>query len=565
MFKNKKTILGNLCFIIPVILIMITASNILLYADDYYYGTFLRNGLHGFVNNNISHFLNYNGRVIVHIIDQLILPLGPFVYSLICIFLLILLFCLAASVIKSEKKNYLTLCICFVLFIPAQILRESLFWTSAMVNYLYPSVMLMALILILKNSYEKKHIGAGGLLICFICGATTEQIGSCAVFLTLLFFAAEPSKKLSVFVRSALMSVAGLLSIFLSPATRMRLNTENAPFYDLMQTIYIRLSELSDKLLNLNGAGFFCLLFVFTVILFSKNKFFKYFSAIFEGLLFIYICFFRKTEIFNVIVLLLFTSYFIAAVILMLASYDFRYHGICMCAGAFSVLVMLKTNSLTYRTLLPIILITIAVSSDLILRNIKHKEFLIYAFALSGMVVFVPVSNGYIQNKMIDSKNIKQFDEPIINYCIDYNDKYRHQMLQDDAFFYDTAREYYGIKNNQIIYFYSDKSPGIMANGKKITYPCLDISGKKYIPFSLIIEAFGGSKNYIDGIASFNYNNNVYSYNLSENSISYDNNTTLLFDSCITTVYSCMEINTACEIFDWSYSQEDNLIRVFEK
>ena len=564
MSEKKEKIINTLCFAIPVILILVTASNVLFYADDYFYGTFLKDGFHDFFTKNIYHFINYNGRVIVHIIDQLILSFVPFIYAVICVLLLILFFHFASLILDCGKIQYFSLSMCFMLFIPSDILKESLFWRSAMVNYLYPCVLVAALIFTLKKSYEKKHIGIFGLILCFLSGASTEQMGIIAVIITVICFFINPSR-FTILIKSFIFTAVGVFTIFLSPATTARLNTESAHASQTIQAVLTRLYDLSEKLFALNGVSFFCLLFIFAAILLYKNKILKILSVIFICFLYTYICFFEKIYVLNIILLLLFILYsVISAGIIFFYKKD-RYSSICLSTSILSIIVMLMTNSLTYRTLFPFILFTIAWASNIILKKLRYRYLFISALTLTGIIVFVPIMNGYIENKRLDRENIKQFSQTDINYCIDYNDKYRHTMLQDDPFFLETAYEYYDIQDNQTFIFYSNKYPSININGKTLSYPCLEKNNKIYIPFSLIIEEFGGTKDYVNGNASFKYNSELYIYDLSENAITNNNNTINLYDRCISGLYSCMEINTACDIFNWSYSNENNTMFIYEK
>ena len=49
-------------------------------SDDYYYALFWRDGLGGFISQNIEHFYVRNGRVMVHLLAETLLAGGMWVF-----------------------------------------------------------------------------------------------------------------------------------------------------------------------------------------------------------------------------------------------------------------------------------------------------------------------------------------------------------------------------------------------------------------------------------------------------------------------------------------------------
>ena len=57
-------------------------SWVVMYADDYYYASFFKNGISSFISMNIDHYQTFNGRVLVHILAEIVLACKPVLFPL---------------------------------------------------------------------------------------------------------------------------------------------------------------------------------------------------------------------------------------------------------------------------------------------------------------------------------------------------------------------------------------------------------------------------------------------------------------------------------------------------
>lgn len=138
--KNPKNKIAIICIVICILLLISVTSITTLYSDDFFYFSFTQNGLEHFIKSNINHYLNVNGRVIVHLVDEIILFIGKVAYIPMLIFMLLYIFYTANKIILSHimpkeklKDNLLySICISFILFlgIDVFILKETAFWIT---------------------------------------------------------------------------------------------------------------------------------------------------------------------------------------------------------------------------------------------------------------------------------------------------------------------------------------------------------------------------------------------------------------------------------------------------
>lgn len=135
--KKNVSIIG---IIIAILFLVMTTSMITLYSDDFYYISFFDGGFSEFVQNNINHYLNVNGRVLVHILDEICLNLGKIPYILTLVGMLLYIFYTSNKIIlsfilpKDNIKNNILYSTCLsmilFLFIDVCVLKETAFWIT---------------------------------------------------------------------------------------------------------------------------------------------------------------------------------------------------------------------------------------------------------------------------------------------------------------------------------------------------------------------------------------------------------------------------------------------------
>ena len=125
-----------ICFSVTVVSIYYTNTQVLLYADDYLYGTFLRNGLTEFFKLNVWHYEFYNGRVFIHVLAQITLFFDTWLFPVVNLCFLICI-CFFSSKLQSGEKKYNINLLAYaafflstVMLLDIKMLRESLLWIS---------------------------------------------------------------------------------------------------------------------------------------------------------------------------------------------------------------------------------------------------------------------------------------------------------------------------------------------------------------------------------------------------------------------------------------------------
>ena len=203
------------------------------YGDDYYYLTFAKMPPQEFWGGHLTHYLEVNGRAIVHILDTFFLKLPPIVWQIANSLFLsaIVLFGTRALSRKSEDNSPLTAgCIltCAVLALGISATRQGVYWTTGSFNYVYPLALLMLFWYLLGR---EKTAPPALFIAAFLSGATTEQnammtVGLCFLYLSAeLIFEKKWDKKL---IACLVFCVFGAATVFFAPATFVRAGLEGA-------------------------------------------------------------------------------------------------------------------------------------------------------------------------------------------------------------------------------------------------------------------------------------------------------------------------------------------------
>lgn len=175
----------------------VVVFSLALFGDDYYYATFVRSPEY-FLSENIRHFKEVNGRVLVHLFVELLLSdrsLTLFgVFDMAAIGASV--FFAAAIAASAHKNGFFTrrfgislLVSCFLFgTLPLEMVKGTVYWATGSVNYLFPMAVLLAFTYFALAVYER----GGGKCVPFLiaCGVlvgqSTEQAS--AGFLAVCFY-----------------------------------------------------------------------------------------------------------------------------------------------------------------------------------------------------------------------------------------------------------------------------------------------------------------------------------------------------------------------------------------
>lgn len=276
--KNLHYIIFALFLLIHSLICVFTTY----FGDDYYYAAFIKNGADYFVSENIFHYQYTNGRALVHLIDELLLGVSFWfwrIFNIACVGLLIIGIAKIASRcyradIASRRYEYSRAVIAAsAIFgvIDLAILRQSVYWATGALNYLFPITALVWFYYFYRRDFER-FSGSWLLVIpAFFVAATTEQVSAAAVLVSLCFIVSSVVvKRLApkpAYIASFISSLAGFCTLYLSPGNSAR--TEYYPdFYalSLFERVRYNFRELTTVVLGRGGIGMIvCLAFILVI------------------------------------------------------------------------------------------------------------------------------------------------------------------------------------------------------------------------------------------------------------------------------------------------------------
>jgi hypothetical protein len=264
---------------------------VVLFGDDYYYAMFLKSGTNYFISENIFHYMNTNGRSFVHLLDELLLVMGPLLWRYWNVAVIAGIVILIAKISAKEysganKKHFSKALVmaCVLFSIPQiAILNQSVYWATGTLNYLFPILLLLAFYYFYMKSIflEKKYLWLP--VLAFFTAFTTEQVAFCVLAISafVLFTSAFIRKKrlkpiqIVIFVSAIL----GFTILYAAPGNVVRASYY-ADFYSL--SIGGRISYMAPQLFKIimGQDGMFIYIMLTIVVLafipfyrkFTKNK-----------------------------------------------------------------------------------------------------------------------------------------------------------------------------------------------------------------------------------------------------------------------------------------------------
>lgn len=470
-------------------------------SDDYWYSTFWDNGLKAYLELMVYHYQKFNGRVLVHVLAHIVLHFGQWAFVLMCCGLCIAA-CLAAVRGAGLEKDKLPIMMCLfltgMLCMPLSIFNQGVMWISASCNYLFPAVLvcLMAASLELRSSWC--------FLLAFLCGATTEQMGLAALVLALAY-ALDGAIRRDGLVRcigSAALALTGVVTIFLSPATASR--ADNRVHMDSLEVVLeiFRKAILKEaQLLTLNPAPVIVMLAVLTLgaLMLLRKRSWKWpavlgligFAALIVGSL-------GSEWICVAGYVLGFAA--LAGMSAALMAGGERFAGALTLTGLAAAAVMLPTNTVEPRVMLPVYLLLLVSACVLGVKLLRSAAVAAVAGVIVSFAVSVPAIAGYWSNYQVDLENQlyaqQDRDREAIRYCTDYDMEYTWVKADSDPYFRMKYLESIGLPETGKVQFFSwnDISAQIKYGDGILFRPSwLREDGTVMFPLRETVEALGGS------------------------------------------------------------------------
>ncbi len=206
--------------------------------DDLLYGTWGKLGFQELIDRMRQHYHSANGRTIVHFLDCLLLRSDKTLRFARVFIAMLCGFVAAGTARLSNPGNTELPVICVIcgsgIFLLSNVLtRQSLYWISGAMNYVFPLAFFILYWLCLRRSLGTGKLWLVTSVMAFLSGAATEQIGMMTVGVTVLAFDEHRLKYKRFPLKKALpvlsLAAVGMASVIFAPSVRYRLNLTVPP------------------------------------------------------------------------------------------------------------------------------------------------------------------------------------------------------------------------------------------------------------------------------------------------------------------------------------------------
>ena len=383
--------------------------------DDAMYAGWTQHGFKYFIERNIWHYNNFNSRVFVHIVMQLVLFFDEHLYAIIFPFFISGSTFILTAIIKKEWSLYqrlLASSLSLFVFISLgkTVLTDTAMWVAGGFNYVFPLLPVIAFYWLFCK-FRTKNIALTYLIpLAFLAGATTEQYGMYVIGLIVMtYFWDTIDRKRFDFRGLAYLtaSVLGLLTIMLGPPTLSRIDQTRRP---LLKGILYNWSFLGGK----NSTVLFPILFMLFVGLMAlckraktnetgeKTKCYLYNPLLICGIPFASIAaVFAAFNNYIVSAILTFLYVALASVTFMIKK-ETRELGKILVCGFGTFFMISITTMAAHRTCVPCILSFVVVLSIMFVdtfSEVNKKALCSIAIAALSCVCIFSYVNSYIKYK----------------------------------------------------------------------------------------------------------------------------------------------------------------------
>ena len=515
MTKKLKGISAYAFFIISAFVMWLVCENIVpFYSDDVFYMSFTGKGIKHFIDMNVWHYFNYNGRSFVHIMLELVLVFKEHLYAILFPIFIIISSFVAYDLTNDNrehdraiKEKLLSSGLAMLLFLSINYMPfdTSILWMSGGFNYVFPLFFILDIYYLSKkiNGYKVYFL----LPFVFLCGATTELYGMYTIGLfTLTFIFDTINHKKSIFnLVSIIISTLGYISIFFFSGTAKRVSNE---VHLSLRTMIWSFFNENDPLVGRRGVAAYFLIFSFaltTLLLkrtLSEDKkrdgiakkliFFGGYS-LFVLFLILQIC---NVKIFNCCILLLYVLIICLALLIAKSNYEIIKLIIC---GYGSYLIMAVQNSGYRNATVPFILTSIILISVLFVSTKWKND--IFMILICIVVAVMPIKNVYSSLKVSNTyvkplynsyETLKETGECEIDYDLfskmpnAYWYKFIFQAIANKESYdkYDGYYEdYTGVSKDAVIHFNSKEYDikEVRINNEYYSGPAVKMDNKLYI------------------------------------------------------------------------------------
>ncbi len=235
--KNRYSFYIEIC--IYMVFFYAISACVYLNGDDFMYATFAKEGI---FSNVADYYMTGNGRFWINILDSALLyfdrvlfvMLNPLVILAFIILLAKNIKLLAAkSEDKTSERTYIRYGMVMFAALNVFCMRETVFWITGMMNYLFPAVVFLFAIWIFQIVRLKSDITVLQKLLycvlCFFAASSVEQyalmfVGFCTLILA--FDLIRKRKIKGFIVLGYLVALAGLAALIFAPGNFARVDEQ---------------------------------------------------------------------------------------------------------------------------------------------------------------------------------------------------------------------------------------------------------------------------------------------------------------------------------------------------
>ena len=231
------------------------AACVYLNGDDYMYGAFAHTGL---IANVTDYYFTGNGRYWINILDSALLWFDRYVFILVLPWIVLAFVVLLAKVIQrlmagqsdwQKEKELIRMGMVLFACLDVMCLRETVFWITGMMNYLFPAVVFLLGYLLFLKSRSAELKGIGLVLyyaVCLLASSSVEQYALMFVGMMTLHNGWDLIRKKKVLVRewaAYALALLGLAALLLAPGNFARVDEQSAAMPSLFENAWTLLSQ----------------------------------------------------------------------------------------------------------------------------------------------------------------------------------------------------------------------------------------------------------------------------------------------------------------------------------
>ncbi len=455
-FIKKRRVL--LIFFIFFLLLFLQYQFLYLYHDDYGYASLSyavdigNQGLHYGLTDILRflwlHYLHWGGRVTSFFVECSLLRLGLPTYRLVQSIVVTLIFYLIYKVAKENSKveDYKIAIFTVSLYgiLDLMNLRDSFFWISASVNYVFPTLYFLALVVFMKQKkYNNKFIYFLQFLLVFLTAFSHEQTSAMLLFYLILTLIEEKIKNKKIKKTSIIRFIIALIGFSLllfCPGNNAR-KAYSPEFYNLsiFRKLLVTIPNTITGVFSEYNSQFF-LLFFFALAIVSVtnvkgiknvgNKILKYLiiiSTLSNIVVIIFSLFIKNYNYFTYFVSLFNNKYLKCLVILVLilqllliissfvvyfGKKDDFYSKLSLSAFAYLTPMFISSyfperSVIGFQLVMFIIIVKIIFTYLEKIKSVFIINSIIVAVVLFSIVNYTSITLGYYNNKAVNDYNDK--------------------------------------------------------------------------------------------------------------------------------------------------------------